>query len=122
MIKLQFFGFILRWLASSIGMFFCITWFGKVDESSIQVEQGWMLYALAGFIFALLNSILKPIIKIFALPLAVLTLGLSTIIINTLIVIITIHFLPGVEMEIWAAALSSVIMSIINAVLNFLIK
>lgn len=122
MIKMQIFGFILRWLASSIGMFLCISWLGQVDQSSVQVEQGWMLYALAGLIFAILNSILKPIIKIFALPLAVLTLGLSTIVVNTLIVIITIHLLPGVEMTIWAAALSSVIMSVINAILNFLIK
>lgn len=119
---MQIFGFILRWLASSIGMYFCISWFGQVNQTEVQFEQGWMLYALAGFIFAILNSILKPIIKIFALPLAVLTLGLSTFIINTIIVLITIHLIPGVEMEVWPAALSSIIMSAINATLNFLIK
>ena len=57
-----------------------------------------------------------------ALPLAILTMGLSTIIINTVMVILTIYLLPGVEMDIWGAVLSSIIMSVINAVMNFLIN
>lgn len=37
-------------------------------------------------------------------------------------VILTIYLLPGVEMDIWGAVLSSIIMSVINAVMNFLIN
>lgn len=122
MIKSQLLGFLLRWLASGIGMYFCITWFGQLNPAEIEFQHIWMLYALAGLIFAALNSTLKPIIKILSLPLAILTLGLSTIIINTGIVLLTIHLLPGVEMAFWPAAASSVIMSAVNAVLNFLVK
>lgn len=114
--------FILRWLVSSFGMYLCITWFGQLNQAEIKFEQMWMFYALAGLIFAALNSILKPIIKILALPLAILTLGLSTIIINVGIVLLTIYLLPGVEMEVWGAVVSSIIMSVINAIFNFIVK
>lgn len=121
MIKMQIFGFILRWLASSIGMYFCITWFAEVKPDPATTENIWIFYGIAGLIFSIFNSIIKPIIKIFALPLAILTMGLSTLVINVIIVAITIHLLPGVEMSFWPAVLSSLVMSIINAILNFLI-
>ncbi len=122
MIKKQLFTFLLRWLASSFGMYLCITWFGTVSpEASATFSEPWLLYVAAGLIFSLVNSIVKPLIKIFALPLAILTMGISTIIINTAMVVLTIYLLPGVEMTFWSAMVSSAIMSIINAVLNIII-
>jgi putative membrane protein len=123
MIKRQLFAFILRWLASSIGMYFCITWLGTINPDSSSIyKYAWVLFAIAGLIFSLINSVIKPLVKMLALPLAILTMGLSTIIINTVMVILTIYLLPGVEMDIWGAVLSSIIMSVINAVMNFLIN
>lgn len=81
-----------------------------------------MLFALAGLIFSLVNSIVKPIVKLLALPLAIVTMGISTIIINTAMVVLTIYLLPGVEMEFWGAFISSAVMSVINAVLNLIIS
>lgn len=123
MIKMQIFAFILRWLASSIGMYLCINWLGTiVPDSQAAQTDAWILYAVAGLIFSLINSIVKPLIKIFALPLAILTMGISTLIINTVMVVITIHLLPGVEMDFWGAMVSSIVLSLINGALNFLIR
>lgn len=122
MIKKQILTFLLRWVASSFGMYVCITWLGKVNPESQEVfTESWMLFAVAGLIFSIVNSIVKPIIKIFALPLAILTMGISTIIINTGMVVLTIYLLPGVEMTFWNAFISSAVMSVINAVLNLII-
>lgn len=123
MIKMQGFAFILRWLASSIGMYLCISWLGTVTPGS-QAEQtdAWILYAVAGLIFSLINSVVKPLLKIFTLPLAILTMGISTLIINTVMVAITIYLLPGVEMDFWGAMISSIVLSLINGALNFLIR
>lgn len=121
MIKKQIFIFILRWAASSFGMWLCISWFGTVSATPAFSEP-WILYALAGLIFSLVNSFVKPLIKMMALPLAILTMGISTLIINTLMVIVTIYLLPGVEMDILGAAASSVILSIINAILNLFVS
>ncbi len=123
MIKRQIFTFLLRWLASSLGMYLCITWLGTVTSESQEVfAESWLLYAAAGLIFSLVNSIVKPIIKVLALPLAILTMGISTIIINTAMVVITIYLLPGVEMSFWGAFISSAVLSVINAVLNLIIS
>lgn len=121
MIKQQFFVFLLRWLASSFGMFLCISWFGAVNSPEAFAAP-WILYAVAGLIFSLVNSFVKPLIKTMALPLAILTMGISTVIINTLMVVVTIWLLPGVEMDLLGAALSSIILSIINALLNLLVR
>lgn len=119
MIKKQIVIFLLRWAASSLGMYLCITWLGTVSaDASANFEQPWMLYVVAGLIFSLVNSIVKPLVKLLALPLAILTMGISTIIINTAMVVLTIHLLPGVEMDIWGAVISSIVMSVINSVLN----
>lgn len=123
MIKKQIFTFLLRWLASSFGMYICITFLGSISQDSSETfAEPWMLFAAAGLIFSLVNSIVKPLVKLLALPLAILTMGISTIVINTAMVILTIYLLPGVEMEIWAALVSSAIMSVINAVLNLVIS
>ena len=113
MIKKQIFVFLLRWAATSVGMYFCITWFGNLNQdlanaalsseagkiagaeaSNFVLEHGWIIFAIAGLIFSLINSFVKPLIKIFALPLAILTMGISTIIINTGMVILTFYLLP----------------------------
>lgn len=69
MIKLQLFAFVLRWLASSIGMFFCITYLGTISpDVTFMQTHGWMLYAAAGLIFSLINSVLKPLLKVLPSP------------------------------------------------------
>lgn len=123
MIKKQLLTFFLRWLASSLGMYLCITWLGTISPDSAETfAEPWMLFAAAGLIFSLVNSIVKPLIKMLALPLAILTMGISTIIINTAMVVLTIYLLPGVEMDFWGALISSSVMSVINAVLNLIIS
>lgn len=123
MIKKQIFTFLIRWAASSFGMYLCITWLGQINpEAGETFSEPWLLFAAAGLIFSLVNSIVKPIVKMLALPLAILTMGISTIIINTAMVILTIYLLPGVEMSFWGAFISSAMMSVMNAVLNLIIS
>lgn len=121
MIKKQILVFIIRWLVSSLGMFLCITWFGQVNSTEA-FSAPWILYIVAGLIFSLVNSIIKPLVKLLALPLAIVTMGISTIIINTGMVILTIYLLPGVEMDFWGAFFSSFIMSAANAVLTVFVN
>lgn len=114
MIKHQLLAFALRWLLSSFGMWICITLFGTIIG-----DYDYKLFILAGLIFSLVNSVVRPLATMFALPLIVFTMGLFTILINTAMVALTIWLLPGVEMNFWQAALSSIVMSIANGLVNF---
>ncbi len=122
MIKRQIIVFLLRWLASSVGMYFCITHLGTINpESSATFSEEWILFAVAGLIFSVINTVIKPLIKMLTLPLAILTMGISTLIVNTAMVVLTIYLLPSVEMDFWGAFLSSILLSAINYVLNLFI-
>ena len=71
MIKRQFSVFLFRWLVSSAGMWLCIKLFGNLS-----VDYDPWLFIVAGLIFSLANSVVKPLITVLTLPLIVLSLGL----------------------------------------------
>lgn len=116
MIKHQVFILIIRILASSFGMWLCITLFGTVSSPT-----DFAFFIAAGMIFSLVNIIIKPLLKIMALPLAILTMGISTIIINIAMLWLTLHILPGIEMDFWGTVASSLILSVINSLVNLLV-
>lgn len=78
----------------------------------------WWKMIIIGIIFGIVNSIIKPIISFFSLPLIVLTLGIFILVINALMLIITakisIPFNLGLQIDgfmpaIWGAIIISVI-------------
>ncbi|MCK5242361.1 phage holin family protein [bacterium] len=100
----------------------------------------WLLYAIAimlsayllpgvkvtglaaalvtALVLGLVNAILRPILLLLTLPLNILTLGLFTLVINTLLIILTSAIVPGFEVRnFWWALLFGVILSLINFIL-----
>lgn len=51
----------------------------------IQYTGGLKFFAIGGIVMGILNSVVKPILKLLTLPLQILTLGLSLIILNGII-------------------------------------
>ena len=115
MIRRQFLGFVAHWIFSSIGMWICFQLFfgGAQDKLSF--------YAVTGLVFSLVNSIVRPIVTMMTLPLSLLTLGLSTILINTLMVALTFWLIHIEQPEIIYLVLTSLVMSLINGLVNFLL-
>lgn len=114
MIKHQITAFILSWALSTLGMWISITLFGTIVG-----DYNALLFVAAGFIFSVVNAIIRPLATLFALPLIIVTLGLFTIIINAAMVALTIWIIPEVTMDFWGAVCSSIIMSIANGLVNF---
>lgn len=114
MIKNQIIAFLLRWALSTLGMWISISLFGTI----IGDYDIW-LFIFAGFVFSLVNALVRPLATTFALPLIALTMGLFTILINTAMVAITVWIIPEVTMDFWGATLSSIVMSIANGLVNF---
>lgn len=79
-----------------------------------------MLTALvAAILLAILNIILKPILFILSLPILVVTLGLFTIVINTILLEITAHLLNGFAFTNFGwAMLVAIILAGVNFVFN----
>jgi putative membrane protein len=118
MIKKQFKGFLLRWVVASIAMLVCLNVFGHFDDSAWLLEHTWWYYVLAGLVFSLVNTLIKPLATILALPMMVVTFGAFTLVINALMMALTIKILPGVNMNVWGIVGSCVTVSVINWLAN----
>ena len=121
MIKKQITTFLVRWLISTVAMYICINMFGIFEEGTEWLKTSLWLYAAAGLVFSLVNSVVKPIATIFSLPLLFLTLGLFTVILNAGMVALTILMIPDVSMTFWGAMGSCLVISLINFLVNLVV-
>jgi putative membrane protein len=75
----------------------------------------------ASLLLGILNSFLRPIIRLLAWPLVIFTLGLFMLVINAVLLYFVGFLLPHFYVDgFWAAFKGALIISIVSLVLNFL--
>ncbi|UOG76846.1 phage holin family protein [Hymenobacter tibetensis] len=73
-------------------------------------------------VLAVLNAVLKPILKLLGLPITILTLGLFLLVINAAIVMIADALIPGFKLDgFLSAVLFSVVLSVVTAVIDMVV-
>ena len=82
------------------------------------MRTSFWLYLAAGLIFSVVNTVIKPVVTIFALPFIFITMGLATILVNAAMVGLTIWLMPDVSMSFWGAIESCLLISLINYLVN----
>ncbi|KAB8163292.1 phage holin family protein [Streptomyces sp. 3MP-14] len=78
---------------------------------------------IVALIFGVVNLVVKPVVKLFALPLLILTLGLFTLVINALMLLLT-DWLSGDRFEVegfGSAVLGGLIISIVSWAVNLIL-
>ncbi len=85
----------------------------------------WWKMIIIGAIFGVVNSFIKPFITIFTLPLILLTLGLFTLVVNTLMLLLTAKLSAPLSLGLtissfWSAFWGAVIVSIVSMILSWL--
>jgi putative membrane protein len=74
-------------------------------------------------VLGVLNVILRPILFVLTLPITILTLGLFTFILNALMLKIASGLIPGFSVVgFWTAVFGALVISIVNWILNTLIR
>ena len=121
MVRRQLLGFLIRWAISSVAMFICINFFATIKPEAEALRSTIWLYVVAGLIFSIINTIVKPLLTIFALPFIYLTLGLFTVLVNAAAVGLTVWIMPDVNMTFWGAIESCLLISAINYLVNLAI-
>jgi putative membrane protein len=86
-----------------------------------------LTYVWLALIFGILNALVKPILKLVTCPVILLTLGLFSLIINTLLFYLTAwvgtQFGVGFIIEgFWAAFFGALIVSIVSTFFNIVLK
>lgn len=109
--------FIIRLLINAIAL-------AIISKLSIMGVHASSIQALAigAIVLGVINAIIKPILIVVSCPLEVLSLGLFTLIINALIFLYGLRFVPGwVVPGFWAAFVAAIVMSIISWILSIIL-
>ena len=115
--KRQFAVFLIRWLLNSFGIWLAIKLFGTGFSPEL-LTVGAAGFLLAGLIFSVINSILRPIIIILSLPAILVTLGLFTFVVNGLMVYMALALAPGIQMTFFLSIITGIVLSLINYVVS----
>ncbi|MFZ2126492.1 MAG: phage holin family protein [Candidatus Microsaccharimonas sp.] len=115
--KQQLFVFLVRWVLNSFGLWVAVRLLGTGYEN-FDVTAGFWGFLLAGLIFSILNSVLKPLAVILSLPAILLTLGLFMIVVNGALVYLSLALAPGIGMSFLNSILTGIILSLINYIVS----
>lgn len=88
--------------------------------SGVYVKNAGSLL-LAAAVFGVLNTILKPLVRLVTLPLAVLTLGIAWFFVSLLMLLITTDIVSGFQIHgFWTLVEATAIVWIVNVLLDFI--
>ncbi|MFA9288989.1 MAG: phage holin family protein [Weeksellaceae bacterium] len=78
---------------------------------------------VVAIVLGVLNTFIKPILSLLALPITVITLGIFSFIINGLIILLASNIVPGFRVDgfLWAV-LFSIVLSVVSSVLGMFTK
>ena len=89
-------------------------------------DNAWLLFLVVALIFGLVNTFLKPILRILTLPITIITMGLFLLVLNALLLLL-VGFISAelglgfTVTDFLAALLGSIIISIVGLLLSMVI-
>ena len=115
---------LIRWVILILALFVA-AWL----VPGIHVRQdAWTAYAAMAVILGLVNSVVRPVLKLLSCPLIILTLGLFVLVINGIALLLASKIAVnwfGVGFYVdgfWSAFLGALIVSLVSVILNLLVR
>lgn len=97
-------------------------WVVDLIFDDVWIEDSGSLF-LAAILFGILNTIIKPVLVFFTLPLNILTLGLFTLVINAIILELTDYWMDSITVDGFGVAiLAALLISIVSVLLQQVLK
>ncbi|MBE7433048.1 MAG: phage holin family protein [Anaerolineales bacterium] len=114
--------FIIRWAINAVGLYAAV-WL----VPGIEYLGDWTGILWLALIIGLLNALVRPLLKFLTCPLIILTLGLFTIVINTVMLLLTrtIGQSFGIGLSVdgfWSALLGSLVMSAVSIIMSLIFR
>jgi putative membrane protein len=83
----------------------------------------WWKFLLVALVFSLINTFLRPILRLLTLPITMVTLGLFLLVLNALLLLLTGAISNALDLgftvaDFWAALLGSIVISIVGWILS----
>ena len=113
---------LVRWGINAIALWVAITF-----VPGIHAQASWPGLLGLALIFGLVNALLRPLLSLLTCPFLILTLGLGTLLINTLLFwlsgLIGERFGVGFTVDgFWPAFFGSLIVTLVSVVLTLVLK
>lgn len=109
-------AFILKLLVSGLGVLISARLLAGVTV------RNYLHAILTAALIGVFNAVLKPILVILTIPITILTLGLFLLVINALLLMLVDKLLSGFSIKnFWWALVFSLVLSVINAVLHWIL-
>jgi putative membrane protein len=101
-------------------------WVATVVVPGIDFAGDWWKLVLVAVIFSLVNTYLKPILRILTLPITLITMGLFLLVLNALLLLLTSAVSGELELGFTvdgflAALLGSIVISLVGLALSAMI-
>jgi putative membrane protein len=114
--------FIIRWGINAAALYVAI-----LLVPGIELRGNWTGVLWLALIIGLLNALVRPLLKFLTCPLIILTLGLFTIVINTVMLMLTSRigqaFGIGLTVDgFWTAVLGSLVISVVSVVMSIIFR
>jgi len=111
--------FILRWFICSLGLWVAAGILGQ----SIDYNSRLAVIVIAGFILAIVNAIIKPLVVILSLPAILFSLGLFMIVINGLMVLLVSKLYSNLQVTNFGAAmLAGMVIGLVNYLVTTILE
>jgi putative membrane protein len=109
---------ILRWLVLALAVAIAARLVPGID-----VEGGALGTLWVAALLGLVNAVIGPVLRLLALPLTILTLGLFAVLINAALLGIVAWLSDHLQIDgFWPAVLAALVISLISALLGFFVS
>ncbi len=111
--------FLVRWLVSALGLWIAAAFLG----SHLTYNNSAAVLVVAGFILAIVNSVLKPIVVFLSLPAVLITLGLFMLVINALMIMLVAWLYGPFNVSgFWPAVLAGIVIGLVNYLVTAILE
>jgi putative membrane protein len=114
-------AFWVRWLVNAAAL-----WVATRIVPGVTYIGGWLPFLGVALIFGVVNAFIRPVAKVLAFPIIILTLGIFALVVNGLMLWLTSALSDALDLGFhvrgfWAAFFGALVVSIVSTLLSMLI-
>lgn len=119
-------NFVVKTIANAGALAVAVWLLDKITLTGDSTPKKVGTLILVALIFGLVNTLVKPLVKVLTFPLFILTLGLITLIVNALMLLLTSWLCGKLDLSFhvegfWTAVIGGLIVSVVSWALNVIL-
>jgi len=115
------FRFLFVWLIEGLSLGMMTAIIPGISFAGAESTPNLVIALRAALVLGVLNALVRPVLLLLTLPLNILSLGLSTLLVNAGVLMLAASLLPGLTISGWpSAVLGTIVLAVVNTFLTSL--